>query len=385
MSRTILFLSHTAELNGAERWLLETMTSLDRSRFRPVLAVPGPGPLEAEAAAAGIAGVIVPSRWWLTPRSRVWTQPATWLLNRRSVRRLGAALRGMKAELVFTNSSAFLSGALAARATRLPHVWMIHELLGPPRPQLVCVLGRRRLLEFILDASAAVLVNSRAAAGAFGGDARVTVVYNGIPGWASRPVPAGREAVRTRWGVADGEFLCGVVGKICADKGQREAVLALDALRARRPGLKLLLVGAAPESAYTRSLRALIRARGLEEAVVLTGYQEDVHSLYAAMDLVVVGSGRESFGRTALEAAAVGVPVLAVRGGGIEEVVEQGRTGWIVESGRPDALSAGIAFVLDHPAETREAAARARAEARRRFDRNAQVRKVESVLEAALG
>ncbi|MCJ7587140.1 MAG: hypothetical protein MUQ00_04465, partial [Candidatus Aminicenantes bacterium] len=66
MSRTVLFLSHTAELNGAERWLLETVRSLDRSRFRPVLALPGPGPLDDAAAAEGIERFKVPMKWWLT-------------------------------------------------------------------------------------------------------------------------------------------------------------------------------------------------------------------------------------------------------------------------------------------------------------------------------
>jgi glycosyltransferase involved in cell wall biosynthesis len=385
MSRTVLFLSHTAELNGAERWLLEAMQALDRSRFRPVLALPGAGPLGEAAAAGGIERVVVPSRWWLTPRARLWTQPLSRLLNRKSVPRLTRVLREKKADLVFTNSAAFLSGALAARAAGIPHVWMIHELLGPPRPQLLSFRGRRWLSRFILRSSASVLVNSRAAAKAFGDDARISIVYNWIPDWAGRPAPEERTDVRGRWAVADGDFLCGVVGKVCEDKGQREVVLAADSLRARYPRLKLFLVGSAPDARYTRSLRALLRARGLDGTVVLTGYQEDVHSLYAAMDLVVVGSGRESFGRAALEACALGVPVLAVRGGGIGEIVEDGKTGRLIDSGRPDAIAAGIEFVLEHPGEAKEMAERARSEARARFDRETQVRKIESVLEAALG
>jgi glycosyltransferase involved in cell wall biosynthesis len=385
MTRTVLFLSHTAELNGAERWLLEAMLSLDRSRFRPVLAIPGPGPLGEAAAAGGIESVVVPSRWWITPRSHAWKQPATRLLNRRSVPLLAAAVHDKKAEVVFTNSAAFLNGALAARAAGRPHVWMIHELLGPPRPQLASFRGRRWLLKFILGSSSAVLANSRASAAAFGGDPRVSVVYNWIPDWAGKPAPEGRAAVRGRWGIAEGDILCGVVGKVCEDKGQREVVLAVDSLRARHPGLKLLLVGAAPDSRYVRGLRGLVRARGMGGTVVLAGYQEDVHSLYEAMDLVVVGTGGESFGRAALEAGALGVPVLAVRGGGIGEVVEDGKTGRLVDSGRPESLAAGIAHVLERPAEAKEMAGRARSEVRRRFDRETEVRKIESALEAARG
>lgn len=385
MSRTVLFLSHTAELNGAERWLIETIRRLDRSRFQPVLALPGPGPLDEAAAAEGIERFTVPMKWWLTPASRVWKQPASWLWNVRGVRRLTAFIREKKAGLVFTNSAAILSGAWAARAARVSHVWMIHELLGRPRPQFVCLFGRRWFLDFVVRSSAAVLVNSEAARRAFPPSDRISIVYNWMPEWADERPADDRAAVRTRWGMKDDDFLCGVVGKISEDKRQREIVLAVAALRSRDPRLKLLVVGAEPDSGYVRRLRNLIRTRALDEAVVFTGWQRDVHSLYAALDLVIVGSGRESFGRTALEAQALGIPVLAVSGGGIGEVVEHEATGRLVSSGTPEAIAAGIAHVLDHPREAKEAARRARKKARERFDPDAQVRKVEAALEAALG
>lgn len=385
MSRTILFLSHTAELNGAERWLLETVRSLDRSRFRPILALPGPGPLDDAAAAEGIERFRIPMKWWLTPASRVWKQPAAWIWNVRGVRRLTAYLRERGTGLVFTNSAATLSGAWAARTARLPHVWMIHELLGRPHPHLACFLGRRWLRDFIVESSAAVLVNSEAARRAFPESDHISIVYNGIPRWADWPAAADRTTVRRRWGVGDKDFLCGVVGKVCEDKGQREIVLAAASLRSRYPHLKLLIAGAEPKTRYVRKLRRLIRERLLDEAVVFAGYQDDLHSIYSAMDLVIVGSGRESFGRTALEAQALGVPVLAVEGGGIGEIVEHGKTGWLVDSDRPETIAAGIVHVLDHPREARAAAESGRKKARERFSLEAQVRKVETVLEAALG
>jgi glycosyltransferase involved in cell wall biosynthesis len=385
MTRAVLFLSHTAELNGAERWLLETLGRLDPARFRPVLAAPGPGPLTRAAEAAGIESAAVPMRWWLTSAGRAWKQPAAWVWNVRGVRRLAAFIRERKIGLVFTNTAATMTGAWAARAAGVPHIWMIHELLGRPRPQLVCLLGRRWLLDFIVRSSAAVLVNSEAARRPFPDLDRISIVYNAMPEWSDLRPAGTRRAVRTRWGFAAADFLCGVVGKVCRDKRQREVVLAVAALRKRYPRLKLLVIGAEPKSGYARELRRLVQSRALDDAVVFAGFQDDIHSLYGALDLVVIGSGRESFGRPALEAQSLGVPVLAVAGGGIGEIVEHGRTGWIAESGTPEAIAAGIAHVLDHPGEARQAAERGRKAVRKRFAPDVQTRKIEAALEAALG
>jgi glycosyltransferase involved in cell wall biosynthesis len=176
----------------------------------------------------------------------------------------------------------------------------------------------------------------------------------------------------------------GVVGTVFPGKGQREAVLALASLAARFPRLKLLLVGEPADAGYVRGIEKTIAQHGLSGRVVLTGFRSDLAEILALLDLLLVPSTVDSFGRVALEAMAAEVPVLAVARGGLPEVVRHGETGFLVDGPEPDKLAAGIAAVLDDPNRAREVAVRAAQEVRRRFSLTTEVRKLERFLEECL-
>ncbi len=380
--RRVVFVSHSAELNGAERFLLDVLRELDRRRFVPALVVPRPGPLADEAAIAGVPVRVLPMKWWLTEMGRTWKQPVAWALNRRAVASLERIVRDFGAELVFSNSAATFAGALAARRARVPHVWFIHEILDGDRPFLSYLFGRRRLAAFIRRHSARVVANSRTTARAFGGPAAVEIVYNGLP--ASRGRPADKGAWRRAMGFAAGDKLAGVVGKIYPGKGQRKAVEALAVLRDRFPGLKLVLIGETRDPRYRRSVEDAAAVLGLGDRVVFAGYQADLSAALASLDLLLVPSSVESFGRAALEAMAAGTPVVAAPEGGLLELVRPGETGFLATSGRAESLAAAAALVLEDPARARAVAERAAVEAVERFSLPAEVRRLERILEEAL-
>ena len=336
----ILFVSHTAELNGAERMLLSVLRELDRRTFTPYLVVPRSGPLLIEAEEAGVPTAVVPMKWWLTDQRRAWKQPLAWLWNLRAVFRLKKLIGEKDVSLVCSNSAAALGGALAARLARRPHVWVIHEILSDERPLLSYFFGNKRLVRTICRWSRRVVVNSLASARAFQGVGSVDVVYNGVslpPGGRSRDSGLGQ-----RLGLKRGDRVVGVVGKIAPEKGQLELVRAVGLAGRRLKGLKLLIVGAAADPRTMASLHREIQGLGLEDRVVLAGYVEDVFSALRLMDALVSASRVESFGRTAIEAMAAGIPVLAVRTGGLPEVIQHGKNGFLVESGSPEFLAAAI-------------------------------------------
>lgn len=374
----VLFVSHTAELNGAEQMLLLTLKELDRKRFAPLLAVPAEGPLIKEAERAGVAAHIVPGKWWLTPRGRAWKQPAAWVWNIRSVLRLQKLIRREEVGLVFTNSAATFSGALAARALRVPHVWSVHEIVKGRERLLSFVLGSRMLAWLIRRLSTAVIVNSRATGRAFARHTAVEVVPNGL----DLKGAAGRrdERLRKRLGFNKQDIVLGVVGKISPAKGQREAVRALALLSAMRPGLKLLLVGLVGDEKYFRELQEMVREQGLEGKVVCTGFVADVYAHLRQMDLLLIVSRTESFGRTAIEAMAAGVPVLAASVGGLPEVVIDRRTGFLVNSTEPAVLAHGIEGVLDNPSTVKRTIRAGRLAVKDRFAIRRLVKDVERIM-----
>lgn len=379
----VLFVSHTAELKGAERFLLDVLRTLDRSRFAPRLVVPQSGPLREKAAAADIPVSVVPFKWWLTEPSRTWKQPLANLWNRAAVSTVARLVQTNDVDLVVSNSAAVAVGARAARRAGVPHVWIIHEVLDGPRPMVRSLFGNKRLVRMICRRSRRVVVNSLASARAFAGCAAVDVVYNGLPEGAGRVEP--RAALRPDLGLDGDSRAAGVVGTIFPGKGQREAVLALAAIATRFPRLKLLLIGEAADAGYVREIEKTVARHGLGGRVVFAGFRSDLDEVLGLLDLLLVPSTVDSFGRAALEAMAAGVPVVAVARGGLPEVVKHGETGFLVDGPEPDALAAGMAAVLDDPVGAREVAARARGEVRRRFSLATEVRKLERILEECLG
>lgn len=379
----VLFVSHTSELNGAELWLLETLQGLDRSKIEPLLIVPGPGRLEDAARAAGIDTVRSPLVWWISDRSRLWRQPAAWAVNRRCAARLFRLVRDGRIDLVFSNSAAVSAGAIAASRAGLPHVWAVHEMLGGPAAHLFHLRGARRLTRFILDRSSRVIVNSRFCASAFPASEKIVLVHNGFE---PKPADVSRQtALRREFGVGPGDPVLGIVGKLYAGKGQREAILAASRLIPDFPRLKLLVAGEVRDADYAASLSRIAAETGLGDRVVFTGYRPDLADWLRVLSVLVVASTVESFGRAALDAMAAGTPVVAVKAGGLPEIVRDGENGVLVTAGDPEALADGIRRVLADPALARRLAENGRRTVATEFRLDEQVRRVAAIITECAG
>lgn len=342
--KNILFVSHSAELNGAELWLLETLRGLDRTKYAARLLVPRPGPLADACRSLGLEVRVVSMKWSITEKSRVWRQPFAGLWNIVSVKRIARIIGRDRIDLVFTNSAAVFSGAKAARRMGVPHIWAIHEVLGGDSPFLHSLVGRRALARFILASSVRVIVNSKLTASAFPDSEKIAFVPNGLEVRACDA--RHREAIRQELGIEAGDFAVGIVGKLYEGKGQREVVQAAALLVPRHPRLKLYVIGDVRDEAYARGLREFVKANGLERRVLFLGYRPDLADLLMLLNVLVVASNVESFGRAALEGMAAGVPVLALRAGGLAEIVRPGENGFLLESREPVEIARGVETIF---------------------------------------
>ena len=381
--RTVLFISHTAELNGAELWLFETLKGLDRTKYAPVLALPGPGIFEDAARAAEIETVRVPLVWWITERSGLWKGPAAGVLTRRHAERLAALAGEKNAALIFSNSAAVAAGAVAAEKAGLPHVWAVHEMLAGPLAHLFYWRGRERLARFIVGHSCRVIVNSRACTAAFRPSDKIVLVYNGVKRRSYPPDRLGD--VRREYGFAEGAPVVGVVGKIYKGKGQADVIGAAALLSGEFPDLNVLIVGETRDKRYAAHLRAMVAAAGLSGRVKFAGYRHDLTGQLKIMSVLAVASTIESFGRTAIDAMAAGTPVVAVPSGGLTEIIEDGSNGILASRPGPEGLADGIRRVLSDPALARSLVENGYRTIEARFSLSAQIRGVEAVLDACGG
>jgi glycosyltransferase involved in cell wall biosynthesis len=380
--KNILFVSHSSELNGAELWLFDILKRLDRGIYAPFLIVPRPGRLAEAAKEIGVETRAVPMKWWITEKSRIWRQPIGRALNGRNVGRIAKIIAEKKIDLVFTNSAAVNAGAKAAARMGVPHVWAVHEVLGGANPFLFHIFGRRALANFIVKSSARIIVNSEISKAAFPNAPKVVLVYNGMEmksGDEGRP-----ETLRREFGIREGDLVAGIVGKLYAGKGQRETIMAAALLKSSFPRLKWLIVGEARDARYHRRLKNLVKDGGLDDRVIFTGYRPDLIDVLKIMDVLVVASVVESFGRVALEAMAAGVPVLAVRAGGLPEIVRHGQNGFLLDSRDPRVIALGLEYIFQNPDKAKEAVAGGRRTILERFTLERQIREVERVLDESL-
>ncbi len=321
--------------------------------IEPLVACP-PGPLADAVRALGIEVVAIGGTSgslrlhpFHTPRAIAELSAAAL-----AVRRV-AARRGV--DLIHANT--LRSGLVAAGARRLggpPFAAFVHDALGDGRPQAA-------VSRAIRSSASVLFANSAYSAERFGiapGDPRRRVVFNPIDLAAFDPARHDRAAARERLGLASEDLALAVIGQITPWKGQRDALEILAALRPAHPGARLLIVGEAKfvaratrydNRAYLAELRALARDRELP--VDWLGERDDVPAILAAIDVVLVPSREEPFGRIVIEAMAMGCLVVATARGGPAEIIAAGVDGLLLEPGTPARWAQAIDAILGDPAE----------------------------------
>jgi len=174
------------------------------------------------------------------------------------------------------------------------------------------------------------------------------VVHPGVDA-PERPLP--RRAARHALGISGDGPVVGVVGRIEPWKGQDIAVRMLAGLRDAT--CSLVLIGdrrSASWPGFTPEVDGLTAELGVNERVIFAGHRGDAARLLHGLDVLVCASREEGFGLAVLEAAAAGVPVVATRCGGPEDMIEHEVTGLLVAPEDPAALAEAVEAVFASPA-----------------------------------
>ncbi len=156
--------------------------------------------------------------------------------------------------------------------------------------------------------------------------------------------PRARERVRRELGASQEDLLVGSLGRLVEPKKGLAVFLAAARLLSRDfPRVRFALVGEGPARGPLEKRAA---REGVSHCTAFAGLRRDVPDVMRAFDLFVQPSLWEGFGLTAVEAMAVGTPVVASRVGGVSEVVADGETGILVPPGDAPALAAACAQLL---------------------------------------
>jgi glycosyltransferase involved in cell wall biosynthesis len=203
---------------------------------------------------------------------------------------------------------------------------------------------------------------------------KLHLLGNGIDLKRFRPITSeARAAARAELGLEDRTVAIGAVSRLVWEKGLRELFAAAVELRESAPEAQILVAGPF-DSSKSDGLTPRQVARIAEETGVrFLGEQREIESVYAALDIYVLASHREGFPRSAMEAAASGLPTVATNIRGCRQVVDNEVTGLLVAPGDSISLAASLRrLALDPDLRARMGSA-AIAKARREFDQNAAI------------
>jgi glycosyltransferase involved in cell wall biosynthesis len=365
--RTILQIIPELDAGGAERTTIDVAAALAELGARPLVAAEG-GRLVSELQARG--GV------WL-PFPAKTKNPLAMALNMSKLARL---IREEGVDLVHARSRAPAWVALAAaRMTRRPFVTTYHGSYAGRTAVKVAynsVMARGDVVIANSDFTADLINRNHP----FARD-RVRVIHRGTDfrRFAAGVVDPERVAsLRAQWGVEPDDRIVLLSARLTGWKGHKVLIEAAKRLVERGvTDVRYILAGDAQgRDSYVKELDETIRRKGLEGVVRRVGHCEDMPAAFMASSVVVVPSTEpEAFGRVAVEAQAMGAPVVVSELGAVVETVmapprvpAAERTGWSVPAGDAEALADAVGEALGMGATARDGlASRARAHVLKRF------------------
>jgi glycosyltransferase involved in cell wall biosynthesis len=362
--QSVMRLAHIATVDLSLRFLLRDQLRAFRDAGFQVIGISAPGPWVPELTAEGLVHVPVEGL------ARRWAP----IGDARAFAGLVRALRRHRPQIVHTHTpKARILGRIAARVAGVPIVVNTYHGLygverGGPRRRLFLLLERlgARWGDFEFSQSREDL-NTLRRAGVVGPQ-RSAYLGNGVNLDAFDPGRLDARAARTRLGIDPAAVVVGMVGRLVWEKGYREFFAAAEALMRESPSVVCLVVGPhepGKGDAIPAEITRDLEARGV---VRFLGMRTDMPELYAAMDVFVLPSYREGFPRAAVEAAAMGLPLVLSDIRGCREVATDGRNGFLVPLREVAPLLDRIRRLVADPALRRALGAESRRRAEEEFD-----------------
>jgi glycosyltransferase involved in cell wall biosynthesis len=366
---TVMHLINTSGPGGAETACVNLIRGLDPARWRGIAVVPEKGWLYDEVRRVGGQPVVLDSG------SR-FDLPRYFVALARLVRQHKVEL--IHGHLFGPSYSASLLGLLM----RLPVVGTLHGQIDlHPKERFKRIKfgllnrGASRLV-FVSESLRRFFLGTGLLRGEI-----TAVIPNGVD--AARFSRAPDRSLRPAFGASDDEFVIGAIGNVRPAKGYDVLLRAAALLKARSVKYRFVVVGEADSDLGLRLL-AFCEELGLADCVSFPGYLRDVPAALNAFDVYAITSQSEGFSISTVEAMAAGLPVVATRCGGPEEIVDDGITGILVNNGSPEAVAAAIESLRTNARRRGELGDAARAAVRRRFSLDAHLHAYEALYEKCL-
>ena len=336
----VLYITHYVDMLGANKSMLQLIIELRKYGINPAVVLP-----EDRIHKNGLKKYLVDNKIEfyeceisMIKHPKWWWSPINYLHSLYSRKKILEKLRGLKFDLVHSNSSVVDIGAYIAHKKRIPHVWHLREF-GDLDYDLKTPFGKW-FQSYIYKNSSTYIAISKSIFDhykAYIDENKINLIYNGI-----KTQPYSNRSVKQIVNFC-------IIGLLHKNKGQ------INVLRATKllvdSGIKdfhVNIIGGGQKE-YVEELQSFTRNQGIESMVTFLGERDDVPKILSKMDVGIMASYNEAFGRVTVEYMMSGLAVIASDGGANREVIEDGISGLIYQAGNIDELAKKMKeLILNH-------------------------------------
>lgn len=341
----ILYITHYADLYGANLSLLAMMQTL-RAHYdiKPVVLLNRKGKFIEKLEENNIEYVVSP--FYMNKIEMKQPHKACHVMLRKLVtpylyKKAAQRIKKWgKLSFIHSNSGVINIGDYLADAFGIPHIWHIREY-GEEDYSLEDIYAAHYIGERMRKASCVIAISDsirRHMENKYG-ELPVKVIYNGIR------VPEQYEKRYCKDGIVS---FC-MAGLVCEGKNQIVALKACAELRKRgKTGFHLYFLGEFGDAVYKEQMESMIAEEGLEPYITFQGYVSDIHSRLTGMDVGIVASRMEAFGRVTLEYMCNYMPVIGSNSGGTSELIRDREDGILYPPGDCGKLADAMENFMEH-------------------------------------
>ena len=332
----VLILSHSSELAGAERSMLDLFDYwYGKDLIEPHFIIRRP--------IKNLARELRKRDWGYTALYYTnWSDRTPFykrtpeaiyrsaLFNTDAIFNIEKLILKLKPDVVMTNTIVSPWAAIAAYFQKVPHVWFVREY-GDVDHRHIFEIGKEKMLEDIGTMSSLVVTNSKTLGkhvGEYIDPDKITPLYT--PFNIEYLKQKSREKAKNPFNDENSLKLV-ITGRIAPSKGQDEAATAVGILNQQGFDTELCVIGAPSDLEDSSTLKAAIAKYDIEKKVHLVGHQPNPLAILKYADVGIMASKQEAFGRVTFEYMVMGMPVVGANSGATPEMIESGKNGYLYE------------------------------------------------------
>jgi len=350
----IAFFSHYVGMYGANRSLLDLIIGLKRFDVMPFVILPYKGEMYDVLKKLEIPVIIIPFYKWVAERNfpdgiigktNSYMRWAYGVLERLYLNisilpKLTLQLKNWNIDMIYSNSSVIIIGAMAAKKLKLPHIWHLREMVDL-HYDLYPDFGKHVFRKTISSSDAIIAVSKAVQSHIFQGSTKkkINIIYNGV---------ASKDDFDSYYNQSENKlkrnssYTFAIVGNIHKSKGQELSIKALSIVIETYPDTRLLIVGDGEDMGR---IKTLVKSLGVEANVDFRGYIKNPYDAYFSSDAILVCSKYEAMGRTTVEGMSACRPVIGLDNSGTTELIEHEKTGLLFEGGAQNLAKCMMQFI----------------------------------------